>query len=88
MISKTKMLIVIKKWLILVIIQLSQILRWFDDSNKLVVLRVEDETKGVAIEEIFGLKPKIYSFLMNNSSEHKKTKGVNENIVTSVSRSE
>ena len=32
-----------------------------DDSNKLVVGKVKDETDGVVIEEFAGLKPKTYS---------------------------
>ena len=40
---------------------------------------MNDETGGVATEEFVGLKPKIYSFLVDNS-EHKKAKGVNRNV--------
>ena len=32
---------------------------------------MEDGTAGVAIEEFVGLKPKMYSFLVDNS-QHKK----------------
>ena len=31
----------------------------YDDSNKLVIGKMQDETGGVAIEEFVGLKPKI-----------------------------
>ena len=31
---------------------------------------MEDETGGVATEEIFGLKPKMYLLLVHNSNEH------------------
>ena len=41
------------------------------------------ETGGVAIEELAGLKPKMCSLLVDNSSENKKVKGVNKNIVLS-----
>ena len=34
---------------------------------------MKDETRSAAIEEILGLKPKTYSFLVDNS-EHKKQK--------------
>ena len=32
---------------------------------------MKDETAGVAVEEFVGLKPKSYSFLIDNNSEHK-----------------
>ena len=35
---------------------------------------MEDETRGVAIEEFIGFKPKIYSFLADNSEHKKKEK--------------
>ena len=45
--------------------------KYYDDSNKLVIGNMKDEIGGVAIEEFVGLKPKMYSFLIDNS-EHKK----------------
>ena len=47
--------------------------KYYDDSNKLVIGNMKDEIGGVAIEEFVGLKPKMYSFLIDNS-EHKKQK--------------
>ena len=38
-----------------------------DNWNKLVIRKLKDETEGVAIEEFIGLKPKIYSLLVDNS---------------------
>ena len=35
---------------------------------------MKDETGGVAIEELVGLKPKLYPFLVDYS-EHKRPKG-------------
>ena len=35
---------------------------------------MKDKTNGVAIEEVVGLKPKMCSFLVDDSSEDKKTK--------------
>ena len=35
--------------------------KYYDDSNKLVVGKIKDETKGAAIKEIVGLKSKMYS---------------------------
>ena len=34
--------------------------KYYDDSNKLVVVKMEDETGGAAIKEFVGLKPKMY----------------------------
>ena len=52
--------------------------KYYDDSNKLVIGKMKDETGGVAIEEFVGLKPKLYSFLVDNN-ENKKEKGMNKN---------
>ena len=62
--------------------------KYYDNSNKLVVGKMTDETAGVAIEEFVGLKPKMYSYLVDDKSEHKKAKGVNRNIVATISRNE
>ena len=35
----------------------------YDDSNKLLVGKIKDETAVVAIEEFIVLKPKMYSFI-------------------------
>ena len=45
----------------------------YDDSNKLVTGKIKYETKDVAINEFVGLKLRMYSFLVDNSSEHKKS---------------
>ena len=42
------------------------------DSNKLDVGKMKNETSGVAIEEFVRLKPKIYLFLVDDNSKHKK----------------
>ena len=62
--------------------------KYYDDSNKLVDDNMKDETTGVAIKEFVGLKPKVYSFLVNDSSEHEKAKGVNKNVVATITRNE
>ena len=46
------------------------------------------ETSGVAIQKIFGLKPKMYSYLVDDNIEHKKAKGVSKNIVATRSHNE
>ena len=43
--------------------------KYHDNSNKFVVGKMTDETTGVRIEEFVWLKPKIYSFLLDDSSE-------------------
>ena len=48
--------------------------KYYDNSNKLVVGKMEDETAGVAIKEFVVLKPKIYSYLVDDNSDHKKQK--------------
>ena len=44
--------------------------KYYNDSNELVVGKMKDET--VAIEEFVGFKPKLYSFLVDDNTEHKK----------------
>ena len=51
--------------------------KYYYNSNKLVIGKIKDETRGVTIEEFVGLKPKMYSFLLDKS-EHKKAKVVNK----------
>ena len=67
-----KILTAIKKCLILVIIGQSK--KYYDDSKKLVIGKMKDETRVVVIEEFFGLKTKMYSLLLDYNSEHKKSK--------------
>ena len=49
---------------------------------------MQDETPGVAFEEFVELKPKVFSFLIADNSEHKKAKVVNKNIVETISHNE
>ena len=48
---------------------------------------MKDETGRVAIEEFVRLKPKMYSFLVDNN-EHKKAKDVNKNVAETISHNE
>ena len=48
----------------------------------------KDETAGAAVEEFVGLKPKVYSFLIDDSSEHKKAKSVNKRVAATISHNE
>ena len=52
----------------------------YNDSNKLVVGKMKDD----AIKEFVGLKPKMYSFFVDDSTAHKKTKGMNKNAVATI----
>ena len=45
---------------------------------------MKDETDGAAIKEFVGLQPKIYSFLVDDNSEHEKSRGVNRNVVATI----
>ena len=62
--------------------------KYYHNSSKLVVGKMKDQIAGVAIEEFVGLKPKIYSYLVDDNSGHKKESGVNRNIVETTSHNE
>ena len=49
---------------------------------------MKDESTDVAIEKFVGLKPKVYSFLVDDNSEHKKAKGMNRNVVAAITHIE
>ena len=49
---------------------------------------MRDETGGVAIKEFVELKPKMYSFLVDDNSEYKKAKSVNRNVVATTNHKE
>ena len=48
--------------------------KYYDNSNKLVLWKMNEETSGFAIEEFVNLKPKMYSLLVDNNREPKKPK--------------
>ena len=60
----------------------------YDNSGKFVIEKMKDETRIVEIEEFVELKPKMYSFLVDDNSERKKAKGVNKNVVARISHNE
>ena len=62
--------------------------KYHGNSNKSAIGKMKDETAGVAIKEFVKLKPKMYSFLVDNNSEHKKVKVVNKNVVATKSYNE
>ena len=49
---------------------------------------MKDETAGVAIGEFAELKPNMYSYLVDANGEHQKAKGVNKNVVATISLNE
>ena len=62
--------------------------KYHDDSNKLAIRKIKDETAGVATEEFVVLKPNLYSYLVDDNNEHKKAKGMNRHIVATISHNE
>ena len=42
-------------------------LKYYGNSNTLVIGKMKDELRVAAIEEFVGLKPKMYSFLVDNN---------------------
>ena len=58
--------------------------KYYNDSNKLVVGKMTEETGSAVIEKFVWLKPKMYLFFVVNSSEYKKTKAVNKNVVATI----
>ena len=49
---------------------------------------MKDETGDVAIEEFVGLKTKMHLFLVDNNREYKRAKGVNRNVVATITHNE
>ena len=62
-------------------------LKYYDNSNKLIIGKKTDESQDVAVEEFVRLKPKMYLFLVDNS-DHNKTKGLYKNIVAAINHNE
>ena len=62
--------------------------KYYDNSDKLVVGKMKDETAGFAIKEFVGLKPTMYSYLLDDNIEHKKAKGISKNVVAAISHNE
>ena len=47
---------------------------------------MKDEITGVAVKEMFRLKPEMYSFSVEDNIEHRKAKGIN--VVATISHDE
>ena len=60
----------------------------YDDSSKVVIGKKTVETRSVVIEEFVGFNPNMYSFLVDNNGKHKKAKGVDRNVVATISDNE
>ena len=52
--------------------------------NKLVVAKMNDQAADVAIKELVGLNPKMYSFLVDDSIEYKKPNDVKKNVFAAI----
>ena len=59
--------------------------KYYDNSSKLVNGKMKDETGGIFIDKFVGLKPEIYSFLVDDNSKRKKAKDVNRNAIPTIS---
>ena len=53
-----------------------------------MVGKMTDETAATAIAEFVGLKPKIYSYLVDKNNEHKRAKGLNKNVFVTINHNE
>ena len=60
----------------------------YDNLNKLVIRKMKYESAGVAMKEFLGLKTKIDSFSVEDNNEYRKAKGVNRNVVATISANE
>ena len=62
----------------------STMTKYYDNSNKLVFGKMEDQTTGTAIEKFVGKKLRMYWYLVDDNSDHRKTKGLNRNIAETI----
>ena len=46
--------------------------KYQNDSNKLIIGKMKDETGDIVIKTFVGLKPKVYSYLIDNNDHQKK----------------
>jgi len=61
--------------------ELSKDHQWFSTTNKKVIGKFKDETKGIEIKEFVGLRSKMYSYILSNEVEIKKAKGTAKSVV-------
>ena len=62
--------------------------KYYDDSKKLVIGKMKDEISDAAVEIFVGLRAKMYSFLVDDNSEHKKAKGINRIVIATRNHNE
>ena len=55
-------------------------LKCYDASNKLFAGKTKDETDDVVIQDFVSLKSKMHLFLVDDNSEHKKSKSRDKNV--------
>ena len=53
-----------------------------------MVSKLKEEIAGVVVEEFVGLKPNMYSYLVDNNGEHKKAKSINKTVVATINHDE
>ena len=63
-------------------------LSFYDPVNKIVIGKMKDKVRGNIFNEFVGLKWKMYSLVMVDDKEMKKTKGINKNVVDNVRHKE
>ena len=61
---------------------------FYDATNKKVIGKMKDETKGEPTVEFVGLRSKMYSYVQNDEITCKKAKGIKKNIVKNVIKHE
>ena len=47
--------------------------------------KMKDETDGLSFKDFFVIKPKTYSFLVDDFSQQKKAQGMNKNVAAKTS---
>ena len=59
-------------------------LQFYDPMDKQVIDKMKNEIKGTLIDEIVGLKSRIYSLIAENNKEIKKAVCVNKKVASSM----
>ena len=49
-----------------------------------MVCKMKDDTADAAIDNFFGIKPKMFLYLKDDSSEYKRSKDINKNVVATI----
>ena len=51
------------------------------EKNKKIICFMKDELEGKIMTEFVALRPKTYSYLMDDGNTDKKTKGTNKSVI-------